>query len=612
MKTIIPLLLLASFQLPYSQCIKPASAKVLPVLFVATDAPLPSDRQKADFIRHLKWSQSRYLELLGNHGTFGIADTIPLVYKSRRNTDFYVQNNSADNFASELMEYFGCDRYNCPYIFLVVFMDDISEFPIGGGRPFNGGYNTGGGVVQLSSYTLSKRNNFQSTLQHELGHSFGLPHVDVYGYSMDTNMSFMSYNPKHGTDFFNPSATPGIMIPEDIRGLALNDLVFPNLAFDPQKDIPSGYAISGIVALGIEEIPNQPYLSVSTTAGSQYNTDIKNTLYHIPTATQDGNILRVDLCWLSEVLPDGWAEVVYGFPDYVLLDGVFLHSGFGADPYYHDADSIEIYMGAAADSPRLAAKKVETVDAYLSFHEIRTNTLKVRLRARNGISVCLRGIGFFDKGDDLFPPYVPALSRDPDSKLYPGVVNGLLPVNHALILNQPKISLIWQTTGASQRYRLQIDTTEKFCAPVDTETADTAFIFSDFHQEQAYYWRVRGRNDFNYGSGEWSEIRTFTIGKFTNKNGPAAKEKNHSGSNIFSVVRFPDRVVCVIDVPAPLQASLRVYNLQGRREAAVFDGTLSRGMHRFGWTPPLHEQGLYAARLRMGTNHAEYLFVIVR
>lgn len=73
----ILLLLLLFLQYSFSQCLKPASVKVLPVFFVAKDAVVPTDAQKADLIRHLQWSQSRYLELLGNRSTFGIADTIP-------------------------------------------------------------------------------------------------------------------------------------------------------------------------------------------------------------------------------------------------------------------------------------------------------------------------------------------------------------------------------------------------------------------------------------------------------------------------------------------------------------------------------------------------------
>jgi hypothetical protein len=598
------LILLISFQFSFSQCVKPSSVKVLPVFFVPTDANPPSDAQKADLVRHLKWSQSRYRELLGNRSMFGIADTVPLVYKSNQNTAFYVQNGAADNFAGELMAYLGYNRYTCPYIFLTVFMSDNTDFPTGGARPFNGGYNTGGGVVQLSSYALSKMPSFQCTLQHELGHSFGLPHVDVYGYSMDTNMSFMSYNPKHHTNGFNPSATPGIMIPEDVRGLALNDLAFPNLEFDLQKDIPSGYSIAGIVILGIEEIPGQPYISASTTAGSQYGTNISNTLFQVPTATQDGNILRVDLNWLSDALPDGWAEIIYDFPMAVFLDGVYLHQAFGGDGVYHDADSIEVFGDTSGVYKRLTSQNIDAVDNYVSFDKIRTKKLKVRLRARNATSVCLRGMGFFYKGDDLFPPYVPYISRDPDAKLIPGPTRSLLPAHHAQIFNQTKVDFAWQRSSAAKKYRLQIDTTEWFCFPMEMETPDTACVLNLVSTPATYFWRVRGLNDFKYGSGEWSEIRTFMT-----KYVVAAKEKMRRGCNRLSLGCFPDRIVWTIDANEQLPASLRLYNLQGRLMATLFDGILE-GARGHTWKFPLRMHGMYVARLSMGTDHEEIKFVI--
>jgi hypothetical protein len=391
------------------------------------------------------------------------------------------------------------------------------------------------------------------------------------------------------------------MIPEDIRGLALNDIVFPYLKFDLQKDIFSGYTIADIVSLGIEEIPNHPYIAVSSTAGSQFNSDIKNTLYTIPTATLYGNTLRVDFCWLSEMLPDGWAEVVYYFQNYVFLDGLYLHTGFGADPFYHDADSVEIYKDQSGNFIRAA------VDTYISFDEIQTNKLKVRLKAKNDTSVCLRGIGFFDKGDDVFPPYVPYISRDPGANLYPDVVHSLLPVNDTVVYNTSEIGLVWQTSGASQRYRLQIDTSERFCSPLDIEINDTVYLFHNASPAIAYYWRVRGRNDFNYGSGEWSEIRRFTV-----KNSAAVEVKKGSASRIPSIVRFPDNSVFAIDVRASSKASLRIYDMQGRLLKTLFDGMLNRGVHRYIWNSPLKGQGLYILRVRMGTNHAETLFVMSR
>ena len=90
-----------------------------------------------------------------------------------------------------------------------------------------------------------------------------------------------------------------------------------------------------------------------------------------------------------------------------------------------------------------------------------------------------------------------------------------------------------QVSGASLRYGLQIDTTEKFCSPIAIETTDTAYNINNLSSQTHYFWRVRGKNNFNYGSGEWSEIRTFTV-----KNTVAVENKNYSDSRIFSIVRW--------------------------------------------------------------------------
>ena len=130
-----------------------------------------------------------------------------------------------DLTAIELMQELKTNRHTCPYVFCTVVMNPKSRFPVGGGRPINGGINTGGGILVISSYALDRIPNFQSTLQHELGHAFGLPHVDVYRYNMKTNPSIMSYNPIHKTNGFRPARRPGKLIPEDIRALTLMGMV---------------------------------------------------------------------------------------------------------------------------------------------------------------------------------------------------------------------------------------------------------------------------------------------------------------------------------------------------------------------------------------------------
>jgi hypothetical protein len=141
-------------------------------------------------------------------------------------------------------------------IYAVVVINPDSKFPEGGGRPFNGGFGKGGGILALSSYAMTKMDNFQSTLRHELGHTFGLPHVDAYKYDLYNNPSIMSYTKAHHTQWFEEPRTPGILIPEDRRALARNQKVFPGLLWDKTKDVPSNYTLCPqIVGLPPMQLP---------------------------------------------------------------------------------------------------------------------------------------------------------------------------------------------------------------------------------------------------------------------------------------------------------------------------------------------------------------------
>ena len=180
-----------------------------------------------------------------------------------------------------MLEHYKLSRFNCPYVFLVVVANDRDRWPIGGGRPLNGGINTGGGIVVISSWTLNRLPNFQSTLQHELGHAFGLPHVGVYGYDMKTNESMMSYNPNHKTKGFRAGRRPGVFIPEDLRALAINDRAFADLDFDASQDVPARYSLSPkVVPLGTFKIPGQPdyRIEVKTDSGTAFNSSVDNVV----------------------------------------------------------------------------------------------------------------------------------------------------------------------------------------------------------------------------------------------------------------------------------------------------------------------------------------------
>ena len=236
-----------------SVAVDPYAVKVLPVLFVPSDMPGPTEQQKLKLLRHLILARDRFKELLSDRDTFQVS--LPLVvYKSPNELAYFKrsEDQGAAKITVEVLEHLNLTRTTLPYVLLMVVMNTQGSFPPGGARPINGGYNEGGGILVMSSFELDNRlvkddGSFQSTLQHELGHSFGLVHVSDYGYDQDTSDSIMAYNPNHQWDEFTPPARQGTLLPEDIKGLAENDRAFPHLSFDPAKDVPPGYDVKQLI-----------------------------------------------------------------------------------------------------------------------------------------------------------------------------------------------------------------------------------------------------------------------------------------------------------------------------------------------------------------------------
>lgn len=229
----------------------PAHVAVRPVLFVPAGETQPSDAQRAKLVRHLVWSHQRYLELLGAAGAFTL-DTVATVVQGAHDETFYQgrPESGVPDMVVELFGRFGVNRYTAPHIYVLLIMNHDADQPTGGGRPINGAFNNGGGIVVMSSYALDSIPFFQSTLQHELGHAFGLVHVDLYGRSMDSDSSIMSYNPAHHTNGFTDSPTPGTFGNEERTALALNQRVFPGLTY-------SGPVIPMLYGLPPMDLPGQ-------------------------------------------------------------------------------------------------------------------------------------------------------------------------------------------------------------------------------------------------------------------------------------------------------------------------------------------------------------------
>jgi hypothetical protein len=130
----------------------------------------------------------------------------------------------------EILELRGSNRYIEPSVFVFILVNPNMQLYRphwgGGGRSFNGGVNGGGGIVVLEYRRL--RYGFYSTLVHELGHAFGLTHVNCSGQSMSESESIMSYNPRHRSRGSGVAINPGSLTDTERAKLLLSPRIFPH------------------------------------------------------------------------------------------------------------------------------------------------------------------------------------------------------------------------------------------------------------------------------------------------------------------------------------------------------------------------------------------------
>lgn len=402
----------APSSLPLVAVTPPTRIEVLPIFFVPKGEADPTSDQMALLAQHLEWARQRYHEMLGQRDTFSIAAGGARVVRGVFTTPYYnaLPEDGCPQFVSEVLANLGLNRFTAPYVFLIVVLNGRSGKPFGGARPLNGGYNTGAGVVSISQ-GLFEAPNLQSTLQHELGHSFGLPHVDVYGYPMSSNASIMSYNPAHHTNGLTPSPTPGILIPEDIRGLALNDRAFPSLTFDAASDIPAGYTISSRrVYLGPQNIPGQfPYaLTATTPSGEAYGSSVQRMLLtEIKLSAGPGITYDSQTMWHSGVTTTGTVSLDVTFPFPVQLTGMGIYSQHSG--VTHAARGVLVQVRSEAGPFQdVAQRDLPFVNATIGFPATVGQTWRLVLTAvDNDNMVVLRGMRFFSGSDEIFPPFIP-------------------------------------------------------------------------------------------------------------------------------------------------------------------------------------------------------------
>ncbi|MDP2957834.1 MAG: hypothetical protein Q8N53_15515 [Longimicrobiales bacterium] len=388
----------------------PQRVSVLPVFFVPAGARAPSEEEQALLLSHLAVAQRRYTELLAGRDSF-LIDPHVLVHRSTRPLAFFREayDQGAPELVAELLEAQGVGRYDARHVYIVVVMNDADDFPPGAGRPLNGGLGTGVGVATLSSFGLNRVPNFQSTLQHELGHAFGLVHADAYGEDMATSPSLMSYNLAHHTAGLRPNPTPGTLLPVELASLALNRRIFPGLADGQTVTLPPPRpGVTDLAWLPPMALPGYPPAapSVTTSSGGEYDSRASRIVVgRVRPDAGPGVTFDAGNMWHSPAAPDGWVVLDIAFPKDITLTGVGLHTGHSG--LYHHAEEVRVEVEDEVEWREVVRSPVRSAGCLVDVPATIGRAWRVRLRAGASGMVVVRGLEFRGAwGEDIYPPMV--------------------------------------------------------------------------------------------------------------------------------------------------------------------------------------------------------------
>ncbi len=337
------------------------------------------------------------------------------------------------------------NRYNVPFVFTVLIVDSSEMYTYeAGARSINGTWNRGGGIGVFAAHIISDKQNISSTLIHELGHAFGLPHTwdranayedtipqdiaDCY-YAQFCSKSIMSYDQSNVSNSKSAALIPGSLLGDDRDDLDKNKLVFPDFYFLSNQDYDTPACKRGCPPHDQVSRPlGQGSMSLFmcyTGSGQTEGTKVNNLNDHYNTrripANNKATGFEPTTMWHSAKANEkGWVsfEVTFALP--VLLNRIRIYTQHSGK--YHEAKAIQVeYLNSSDTFEAIKQVSLPAPNGELSFSPQKTNRWKIALKAGKSDQVVVRGIRFFLNDEEVFAPITPeirtAFGEDFGSKL---------------------------------------------------------------------------------------------------------------------------------------------------------------------------------------------------
>jgi len=183
----------------------------------------------------------------------------------------------------------------------------------------------------------------------------------------------------------------------------------------------------------------------------------------------------------------------------------------------------------------------------------------------------------------------------------PAAPTALFPVNGSSNQRGDTLVFKWNSSAMATKYLFQLSRNNAFSLYVinDSSVADTSRKVTGLTNQTKYFWRLSVYNAAGYGA--FSAIDSFTTGTATGvNNGPNGIPQQFA---LFQNYPNPFNPTTNISfsIPAKSFASLKVFDVIGRKVATLVSEELSAGNYTRQWNAANVASGIYFYRLQAGS-----------